>query len=417
MQLQKRQSIPAKTGETVKYVVDLVPVKVQAVTAAPSPKIAVKTGSTDHSVQAKANAVTTQPVTSVAKGDDTKPDIPALIKTVRMAQQLAATPKQALTKPVVDEPLTPNELKLGQSNVQPFKGTRDLVVAIDAGHGGKDVGATSASGQLEKDLTLAMAKQLKTYIDAQPGMRAVLTRDEDYFITLSKRPQLARAMGADVFISLHADTYSDSRVQGASFYVLSQRGATSQLAKFVAAHSNSADIQNGLEPWNEKRVNDIGRVALDTVVDDSYTLADMMHQSLKQSGIRLQHSKVQAANFAVLKNIDMPSVLIEMGFISNPQQDKMLQDVAYQKRLAAAITTGLFKFVQVQPEPGVVYAKLKVTKGDNLASIAQRHGTSVDYLARANGIHRNSPLKTGQLLKVPVNMSQRMTAMRSDGRG
>jgi N-acetylmuramoyl-L-alanine amidase len=247
-------------------------------------------------------------------------------------------------------------------------------------------------------------------------MRAVLTRDDDFFIPLGKRPRLAREMGADIFISLHADTYKDSKISGASFYVMSWNGATSQLAKFVAAHSNSADSQSsGLEPWNEKLANQIGKLAMQSSIDDSRKLADFMQKGLKKTGIKLQHNHVQAANFVVLKNIDMPSVLVEMGFISNPQQDKLLQDTQYQQKMAASITKGLVGFVQVQPEPGVVYAKLNVVKGDSLASIAERHGTSIAYLARANSLTEKSTLKVGQQLRVPVAVSRRM-AMLSDDR-
>jgi N-acetylmuramoyl-L-alanine amidase len=309
------------------------------------------------------------------------------------------------TNPERDTPiLIPESLK-----IQPFKGTRPLVIAIDAGHGGKDVGATSASGALEKDLTLEMAKVLKQHIDAQHGMRAVLTRDEDFFIPLGKRPRLARDLGADIFISLHADTYKDSRIKGASFYVMSWNGATSQLAKFVAAHSNSADNQAyGLEPWSEKLANDIGKLAMSSSIEDSRKLAAFMQKGMRNTGIKLQHSSVQAANFAVLKNIDMPSVLVEMGFISNPLQDKLLQDIQYQNKMAASIVRGLVDFAKVQPEPGVVYAKLNVSKGDSLASIAERHGTTAAYLARANGLNEKSGLKVGQMLRVPVSVSHRM---------
>ena len=332
--------------------------------------------------------------------------------------QKAKTHKPSHAQLAAMQPQDLETISIAPLSVKPFKGTKELVVAIDPGHGGKDVGAVSASGVMEKDLTLAVAKELKRQIDAQPGMRAVLTRDGDYFVSLTKRPQIARELNADVFLSLHADSYKGRNISGASFYVTSNKGASSHLAKFVAAHSNTSDhhLIDGVELWNRQQANSIGQVAMHSSIDDSQKLGQHLKQGFKQAGIRLQHSQVQSANFMVLKNIDMPSVLVEMGFISNPEQDRLLQHGAYQARLASSLVSGLVRFVEVQPEPGVVYANVRVNKGDNLAKIAQRHGTSADYLAKANNLTEKSTLKIGQVLKVPVNMTQRV-AMIKDMKG
>ncbi len=332
--------------------------------------------------------------------------------------QKAKTHKPSHAQLAAVQPQDLKTISIAPLSVKPFKGTKELVVAIDPGHGGKDVGAVSASGVMEKDLTLAVAKELKRQIDAQPGMRAVLTRDGDYFVSLTKRPQIARELNADVFLSLHADSYKDRNISGASFYVTSNKGASSHLAKFVAAHSNTSDhhLIDGVELWNRQQANSIGQVAMHSSIDDSQKLGQHLKLGFKQAGIRLQHSQVQSANFMVLKNIDMPSVLVEMGFISNPEQDRLLQYGAYQARLASSLVSGLVRFVEVQPEPGVVYANVRVNKGDNLAKIAQRHGTSADYLAKANNLTEKSTLKIGQVLKVPVNMTQRV-AMIKDMKG
>ncbi len=332
--------------------------------------------------------------------------------------QKAKTHKPSHAQLAAVQPQDLKTISIAPLSVKPFKGTKELVVAIDPGHGGKDVGAVSASGVMEKDLTLAVAKELKRQIDAQPGMRAVLTRDGDYFVSLTKRPQIARELNADVFLSLHADSYKDRNISGASFYVTSNKGASSHLAKFVAAHSNTSDhhLIDGVELWNRQQANSIGQVAMHSSIDDSQKLGQHLKLGFKQAGIRLQHSQVQSANFMVLKNIDMPSVLVEMGFISNPEQDRLLQHGAYQARLASSLVSGLVRFVEVQPEPGVVYANVRVNKGDNLAKIAQRHGTSADYLAKANNLTEKSTLKIGQVLKVPVNMTQRV-AMIKDMKG
>ncbi|HQT01856.1 MAG TPA: N-acetylmuramoyl-L-alanine amidase, partial [Thiotrichales bacterium] len=267
--------------------------------------------------------------------------------------QKAKTHKPSHAQLAAVQPQDLKTISIAPLSVKPFKGTKELVVAIDPGHGGKDVGAVSASGVMEKDLTLAVAKELKRQIDAQPGMRAVLTRDGDYFVSLTKRPQIARELNADVFLSLHADSYKDRNISGASFYVTSNKGASSHLAKFVAAHSNTSDhhLIDGVELWNRQQANSIGQVAMHSSIDDSQKLGQHLKLGFKQAGIRLQHSQVQSANFMVLKNIDMPSVLVEMGFISNPEQDRLLQHGAYQARLASSLVSGLVRFVEVQPEP------------------------------------------------------------------
>lgn len=352
------------------------------------------------------------------------------VKPVRSVQQVvhtlgaeiqaqkAKTPRPTQTSLAMMTSAELNHIAIPTLTVKPFKGTKELVVAIDPGHGGKDVGAVGASGVMEKDLTLAVAKELKRQIDAQPGMRAVLTRDGDYFVSLTKRPQIARELNADVFLSLHADSYKDRKISGAAFYVTSNKGASSHLAKFVAAHSNSSDhhLLDGVEWWNRQQANSIGQAAMSSSIDDSQKLGYQLKQGFKQAGVRLQHAQVQSANFMVLKNIDMPSVLVEMGFISNPEQDQLLQHSTYQARLASSLVSGLVKFVEVQPEPGVVYAKVRVVKGDSLLTIAQRHSTRVDYLAKANNLSEKSLLKVGQVLKVPVNMTQRV-AMIKDMKG
>lgn len=375
MKLVNSYAMPYKKGQSAKFVIELA--NIEPVKSRSAQQVVQSLGAEIQAQKQKNQRTAPQQLASMSVGD---------LKTLSIA------------------PLS----------IKPFKGTKELVVAIDPGHGGKDVGAVGASGVMEKDLTLAMAKELKRQIDAQPGMKAVLTRDGDYFVSLSRRPQLARQLNADVFLSLHADSYKDRNIRGASFYVASNKGASSHLAKFVAAHSNSSDhhLVDGVELWSRQQANTIGQVALNSSMKDSQQLGQYLKQGFKQAGIRLQHSQIQSANFMVLKNIDMPSVLVEMGFISNPEQDQLLQHAAYQARLASSLVSGLVRFVEVQPEPGVVYANVRVNKGDNLAKIAQRHSTSVDYLAKANNLTEKAPLKVGQVLKVPVNMTQRVALIK-----
>lgn len=365
--------------------------------------------------------VTTNPIVSennISAMEEEKPVRQANIKPVSLARMQTSVSQSAET--IESDPLevvvtlTP-EQKAAQK-ILPFRGTKPMIIAIDAGHGGKDVGAISVSGQLEKRLTLTIAKEMKRQIDALPGMSAVLVRDRDVFIPLHERPRIARMMGADVFVSLHADSYHDSHIAGASLYVVSHNGASSRLAQFIATHSNNDHIPEQMDAWSESLATSIGKIALESSMNDSRKLALSMIGSLRRSHIPLQYGKVQSANFMVLKNIDMPSVLIETGFISNPEQDKLLHDPVYQKKMVTSLTKGLVQFAQVQPEPGIVYATLNAVKGDSMTSIAARHGISVDYLARANGLASDERLKVGQKLKVPVNLTRR-SALLTDSRG
>jgi N-acetylmuramoyl-L-alanine amidase len=338
------------------------------------------------------------------------------ISLARMQSSVSQSAEMATDSNPLEVVVTLTPEQKASQKILPFRGTKPMIIAIDAGHGGKDVGAISVSGQLEKRLTLTIAKEMKRQIDALPGMSAILVRDRDVFIPLHERPRMARMMGADVFVSLHADSYHDSHIAGASLYVVSHNGASSRLAQFIATHSNNDHIPEQMDAWSESLATSIGKIALESSMNDSRKLALSMIGSLRRSKIPLQYGKVQSANFMVLKNIDMPSVLIETGFISNPEQDKLLHDPVYQKKMVTSLTKGLVQFAQVQPEPGIVYATLNAVKGDSMTSIAARHGISVDYLARANGLASDERLKVGQKLKVPVNLTRR-SALLTDSRG
>lgn len=383
VEIKRSYQLAARKGVKPSFVIEFVPAKANASAQKSQPK------------------TTSQPSVTAAKTTPAQPKKPIALTS----QQLKQSAKSATTAALDNL----NVVAVKPLSVAPFKGTKSLVVAIDAGHGGKDVGAISASGMLEKDLTLTMAKELKRQIDALPNMTAVLTRQGDYFVPLAERAKIARQLKADVFISLHADAHRNRQISGASFYIASDKGASSQLARFVAQHANqSARLDNGVEVWSQRQANHIGQVALQRVQDDSLVLGNQLKKGFQQSGIRLQYSQVQSANFLVLKNFDMPSVLVEMGFISNPKQDQQLQLASYQQKLVNSLVNGLVGFVEQQPEPGVVYANIKVMKGDNLSKLAQRHSTSVDYLMKANQLSNPSAIQIGQVLKVPVNMSQRV---------
>ena len=237
---------------------------------------------------------------------------------------------------------------------------RDIVIAIDAGHGGEDPGARGRKGTREKDITLAIARKLKDRIDAQPGMRGVLIRDGDYFIPLEQRPRIARQKHrADMFISVHADAFNKSSARGSSVFVLSNRGATSTAAKWLADRENAADLVGGVSLSDKDDV--VASVLLD--LSQTASLAASMEvgstvlRELDDLG-KLHKSQVQAAGFVVLKAPDIPSILVETAFITNPEEEKRLRDPKHQMKVAEAILAGVKGYFYSNPPAGTRVAAL-----------------------------------------------------------
>jgi N-acetylmuramoyl-L-alanine amidase len=228
--------------------------------------------------------------------------------------------------------------------------TRLITVAIDAGHGGEDPGALGAKGSREKDITLALAKKLKQKIDAQENMHAVLIRDGDYFVPLAQRVVKARAVKADLFMSIHADAFIKPHARGSSVFALSENGATSVAARWLAKRENEADLVGGInidvkDPFLKRTLIDLSQTA---TINDSLKLG---HAVLKAvGGVNTLHkSQVEQAGFAVLKAPDIPSILIETAFISNPEEEKRLNDPGYQDRLVEAIANGVRNYFDKHP--------------------------------------------------------------------
>ncbi len=228
--------------------------------------------------------------------------------------------------------------------------TRLITIAIDAGHGGEDPGAIGARGTREKDVTLSIARRLKAMIDKQDNMRAVLTRDGDYFVALHERVNRARRANADLFVSVHADAWVRPDARGSSVYALSERGATSAAAQWLAKRENDADLIGGVN----LAVRD--RYLKQTLIDLSQTaqIADSLivgREVLEELGgiNRLHKPRVEQAGFAVLKAPDIPSILVETAFISNPEEEKRLNDEAYQDKMAAAIVNGIKRYFERNP--------------------------------------------------------------------
>lgn len=291
-------------------------------------------------------------------------------------------------------------------------GQRKLIIAIDAGHGGKDPGAIGPSGKHEKAITLAMARELAALIDADPGMKSFLVRDRDVFIPLDQRYMRAREAQADLFISIHADAAHNRAANGASVYVLSLRGASSEAARWLADQENAADLVGGVEL--DARDKNLAAVLLDLSQNATMRVSDDVASevlaSLKQVG-KAHKPQIERANFVVLRSPDVPSMLVETGFISNPGEEAKLSDPAYRARMAAAIVSGVRSYFSDQAPPGTWYASRQgqfggsrqhvVSRGETLSLIAARHGVAVDTIRGANKLQGDT-VRIGDRLTIPV---------------
>jgi N-acetylmuramoyl-L-alanine amidase len=300
----------------------------------------------------------------------------------------------------------------GKATVKQFsefqQPNRDIVIAIDAGHGGEDPGALGRKRTREKDVVLAIAKELKKSIDAQPGLSSVLVRTGDYFIPLRDRFEKARKHRADLFVSVHADAFKNSKVSGSSVFVLSQRGASSEFATRIAASENLSDLVGGVT-LNDKD-DMLASVLLDlsqsATLEASNAVAETVFASLDDLG-QTHKNHVERANFMVLKSPDVPSILIETGFISNPAEEKRLKDVKWQKKLAKSITHGIQDYFYLSPPPGTWMAanrqpiRHKVVRGDTLGEIASRYRVSLYSIRRANSL-KSDTIRVGAELLIPT---------------
>lgn len=236
-------------------------------------------------------------------------------------------------------------------------GMRPLVIAIDAGHGGQDPGAQGPTGKREKDVTLAVARELARQINATPGMKAYLVRDGDYFIPLPQRAQKARANRADMFVSIHADAAENRSARGSSVYVLSLKGASSQRARWLADKENSSDLVGGVRL--QQVDNTLSSVLLDLAqsghMKASEDAANHVLDGLKRVGNN-HKPNIERANFAVLRTSDMPAMLVETAFISNADEERRLTDPGYQRKVASAVLDGVQTYFTRQPPPGTLFA-------------------------------------------------------------
>jgi N-acetylmuramoyl-L-alanine amidase len=260
----------------------------------------------------------------------------------------------------------------------PSASGRDIIVAIDAGHGGNDPGAMGRSGAREKDITLSIARRLKERIDQEPGMRAVLTRDGDYFLAHRVRIKRARDQQADMFISVHADSYNDRSVVGSSVYTLSARGASDEAARWLAERENAADLVGGVSLEDKSDV--LKSVLLDlsqgASMSASLIAADNVMNELDRIG-NVTRRGVKQAGFLVLKSPDIPSMLVETAFISNANEEARLKDPRHQQRLAEAIHSGVRTYFYANPPPGTHIAQLRHQREDRIAAAGGTSGGNI----------------------------------------
>lgn len=287
---------------------------------------------------------------------------------------------------------------------------RDVVIAVDAGHGGEDPGASGPSGVQEKHVVLAIARRLQRLIDREPGMRAVMIRDGDYYIGLNKRVEKARQQHADLFVSIHADAFRDHRARGSSVYILSRSGSSSEHARLLAAKENAADLVGGVSLDDKDDL--LASVLLDlsqTATNEaSYEVADEILGRMKRVN-RLHKRGVERAAFRVLKAPDIPSLLVETAFISNPREERALNDQHHQQKLAEALLEGLRDYFKDNSPPGTLLAEQRnrrhvIARGDTLLGIARRYHVSMEALQQQNGL-QTTELQVGQILHIPLSGS------------
>jgi N-acetylmuramoyl-L-alanine amidase len=252
----------------------------------------------------------------------------------------------------------PESLRAVRAAHAPTDSGRDVIVAVDAGHGGEDPGAIGHGGTREKDVTLAIARALAERISGEPGMRAVLTRNRDEFLVLRDRIGRARLAKADMFISIHADSIANREVSGASVYVLSEHGATNEAARWLADRENAADLMGGVKLDDKDK--QLASVLLDLSqtanISASMVAAQRVLGSLDAVG-QVRKSQVQQAGFVVLKSPDIPSMLVETAYISNPQEEVSLRNTRHQAALADEIFNGLHNYFEANPPVGTRFAQ------------------------------------------------------------
>lgn len=393
----------AQRGTDLRLVIDLsAPVSPKSFSLAPNQqygnRLVVDLYDQDGSAGAAASAAADKPADKPVAPVNSQPSV------------VAATKPEPAPMPTEPAP----------ANLPPIpKGKRAIVIAIDAGHGGEDPGALSpVKGQYEKHVTLSIAKELQRQINTERGYRAELVRTGDYFIPLRKRTEIARKKGADLFVSIHADAAQNTSAFGASVFALSDHGATSETARWLADSENQSDLIGGAGNVSlDDKDKMLAGVLLDLSMTSSLSSSLNVGQKVLQNVGRvtpLHKRRVEQAGFMVLKSPDIPSILVETGFISNRNEAQKLSSTTHQQALARSIQAGVRQFFQQNPPPGTYVAWLRdsgkiapgprehrVASGESLALIAQRYQVGLATLRSANNL-KTDTIKVGQNLSIPA---------------
>ena len=291
----------------------------------------------------------------------------------------------------------------------PKNNLRDIIIGIDAGHGGDDPGSIGPKGIYEKRVTLAIAKKLKAKIDNEKGLKAVLIRSGDYYVNLNKRTELARKKQVDFLVSIHADAFRTSKPHGASVWIISKGRAESEMARWLVHREKNSELLGGVGSVIKTTKDNFFALMLADMskqhsIEESLGVANSVIGELKRI-TKLHKKKPQYASFAVLKASDIPSILVETGFISNHKEEKNLNASWYQNKLAGAIHSGVKNYFIEHPLQGsyfasVGYKRHKVSRGESLSILAQRYNVSISKLKSVNNLKSNT-VRIGQTLKIP----------------
>jgi len=333
-------------------------------------------------------------------------------KTEKAKVQPKVKPVEVATPVPVDDVVAINRVS------KPGKKLRDIIIALDAGHGGEDPGAIGPSGLQEKKVVLAIAKELEKMIDAEPGFISRMVRRNDYYVSLRGRTAIARKKNADLFVSIHADAFKNQKARGASVWVLSNRGASSEVGRWLAQKENNSDLIGGVGNLN---LGDKDKILKGVLLDmsmtasrkDSREVAKKIHKNIGKFA-KMHKPSVEHAGFLVLKSPDIPSILVETGFISNPQEERALKTAAYRKKMATALFKGIKEhFINKPPAFTEIYrqkhgdgiakrVQYQVVSGDSLSKIAVRYGVKLASLKAVNNMKSDS-IRIGQKLQIPTS--------------
>jgi N-acetylmuramoyl-L-alanine amidase len=330
------------------------------------------------------------------------------------ATQAAARAPAAATTPAATS--TPPPPAAPIASVDAVSGApRDFIVAIDAGHGGGDPGAIGVGKVQEKRVAMAIAEELNRLFDATRGYRGVLVRRGDYYLTLRQRTEVARRQRADLFVSIHADAFSSAVARGASVYTLSEKGATSETARWLAEKENASDLIGGVGDVSlDDKDAVLAHVLLDLSMDANRSASIETGSSVLAAlgGVtRLHRERVEQAGFVVLKSPDIPSILVETGYLSNATEARALSQASHQRRLARAIYDGITRYVAKHPPADTWVARNHATaqatrhvirRGDTLSEIAAHYNVSRTRLRQANGL-ASDMIRVGQVLIIPAS--------------